>query len=85
MLEWNHAFAGGQLGKDKVPNITPNPTTGIGKWSDGDVSTLLELGMTPDGDFVGSDMGKVVNNGTSKLPDADVEAIVTYLQSLPPS
>ena len=85
VLEWNHAFAGGQLGKDKVPNITPNPTTGIGKWSDGDVSTLLELGMTPDGDFVGSDMGKVVNNGTSKLPDADVEAIVTYLRSLPPS
>ena len=41
VLEWNHAFAGGQLGKDKVPNITPNPTAGIGKWSDGDVSTLL--------------------------------------------
>ena len=85
VLEWDHAFVGGQLGKDKVPNITPNPTAGIGKWSDGDVTTLLKLGMTPDGDFVGSDMSKVVNNGTSKLPDADVEAIVTYLQSLPPS
>ena len=39
--------------------------------------------MTPNGDFVGSEMAKVVNNGTSKLPDADLAAIVTYLQSLP--
>ncbi len=69
-----------QLGKEKVPNITPNPTAGIGKWSDGDLGTLLKLGMTPDGDFVGSEMAKVVNNGTSKLPDADIAAIVAYLR-----
>ena len=36
------------------------------------------------GDFVGSDMAKVVNNGTSKLPDADLAAIVTFIKSLPP-
>ena len=40
--------------------------------------------MTPDGDFLGSEMAKVVNNGTGKLPDADLAAIVAYLQSLPP-
>ena len=78
-------FAGAQLGKEKVPNITPNPTGGLGKWSAGDLGTFLKLGMTPDGDFVGSEMAKVVNNGTSKLPDADIAAIVAYLESLPPS
>jgi mono/diheme cytochrome c family protein len=85
VLEWNHAFAGAQLGKEKVPNITPNPAGGVGKWSAGDLGTFLKLGMTPDGDFVGSEMAKVVNNGTSKLPDADIAAIVAYLESLPPS
>ena len=30
-------------------------------------------------------MAKVVNNGTSKLPESDLAGIVAYLQSLPPS
>ena len=72
------------LGKEKVPNITSDPTAGIGKWSASDIGTVLQLGMTPNGDFVGSDMAKVVNNGTSKLPDTDLEAIVTFVKSLPP-
>ena len=84
VLEQDRAFAGAQLGKEKVPNITSDPTTGLGKWSTSDIGTVLKLGMTPDGDFLGSEMAKVVNNGTGKLPDADLAAIVAYLQSLPP-
>ena len=84
-LEWDHAFAGATLGKEKIPDITPNPDGGLGKWSTGDLATFLKLGMTPDGDFVGSEMAKVVNNGTSKLPEPDLGGIVAYLQSLPPS
>ena len=84
VLEWDHAFTGARLGKEKVPDITPDPS-GLGKWSAGDLATFFTLGMLPDGDFVGSEMAKVVNNGTSKLPEADVAAIVAYLQSLPSS
>jgi mono/diheme cytochrome c family protein len=83
VLEQDRAFAGAQLGKEKVPNITSDPA-GLGKWSASDIGTVLKLGMTPDGDFLGSEMAKVVNNGTGKLPDADLAAIVAYLQSLPP-
>ena len=39
--------------------------------------------MLPDGDFVGGEMAKVVTNATSKLPPEDVQAIATYLKSLP--
>ena len=67
------------------PNITPNPSSGIGKWAASDLDTFLTLGMLPDGDFAGSDMANVINNGTSKLPQADIDAIVAYLQSLPAS
>jgi len=41
--------------------------------------------MTPKGDFVGGEMAKIVDNGTSKLPDADIAAMAAYLKSLPPT
>ena len=37
--------------------------------------------MTPKGDFIGGEMAKIVNNGTSKLPAPDVAAIVDLLKS----
>jgi mono/diheme cytochrome c family protein len=67
----------------KVPNITPDPATGIGSWAQSDVVRVLRTGQLPDGDFVGSVMAEVVN-GTSKLSDADRQAIAVYLAGLPP-
>jgi mono/diheme cytochrome c family protein len=66
-----------------VPNITPDPQTGIGNWSEEDITTLLKTGQTPEFDFVGGAMGEVVRN-TSRLDDADRRAIAVYLKSLPP-
>ncbi len=67
-----------------APNLTQDKATGIGAWSDGDIALALKFGMKPDGDVVGSVMYEVVENGTSKLRDADAAAIVEYLKSLPP-
>ena len=38
------AFAGNPQGPDgqKAPNVTPDPETGIGKWSIEDITTLLK-------------------------------------------
>ncbi len=69
---------------DKVPNITPDPETGLGKWSAEDLDGLLSLGMTPDADFVGSSMGEVIENTTGKLTSEDRAAMIAYLRSLPP-
>ena len=84
-LETSLAMSGTTDGPEgqKVPNITPDKDTGIGSWSPKDVVRVLRTGQLPDGDFVGSVMGEVVN-GTSKLTDADRQAIAVYLQSLPP-
>jgi mono/diheme cytochrome c family protein len=84
-LEQSRAYSGNPQGPDnlKVPNITPDPETGIGKWSIAEITDLLKTGQTPSFDFVGSAMGEVVK-GTSKLTDADREAIAAYLKSLPP-
>ncbi|MEX0807226.1 MAG: cytochrome c [Dongiaceae bacterium] len=67
----------------KIPNITPDPETGIGAWSDDEILRVLESGMLPDFDVVGGGMAEVVRNSTSKLTDEDRVAIVAYLRSLP--
>lgn len=85
-LDTSRRFAGTADGPggERVPNITPHPETGIGKWSTGDLLDVLKLGMIPDGDFVGGSMGEVVRNTTGKLSDEDLRAIVADLKSLPP-
>jgi mono/diheme cytochrome c family protein len=84
-LETSLAMSGTTAGPEgqKVPNITPDGDTGIGSWSPKDIVRVLRTGQLPNGDFVGSLMGEVVN-GTSKLTDADRQAIAVYLLSLPP-
>lgn len=67
----------------KVPNITPDPKTGLGKWSPQDVIRVLQSGLLPDFDTVGGAMGEVVR-ATSKLDPADRAAIAAYLATLPP-
>jgi len=77
-------LAGTSHGPDgkAVPNITPDPNTGIGNWGEHDIITLLKDGQTPDFDFVGGAMGEIVRN-TSRLDDADRQAIAVYLGSIP--
>lgn len=67
-----------------VPNITPDPETGIGRWSDGDLKTLFTLGMLPNTDFVGGGMGEVVDRVTSAWTDTDRRSAIRYLRALPP-
>ncbi len=67
-----------------IPNITPDKTTGIGRWPDGDLKELFQSGMLPDGDFVGSEMGEVIDQATSRMKDTDIKAMIQYLRSLPP-
>jgi mono/diheme cytochrome c family protein len=85
-LKTSEAFAGNPKPPegDKVPNITPDPESGLGKWSDADIAEVLKSGMTPDGDFVGSSMAEVVRNTSGKMTDGDMRAVVSYLRSLPP-
>lgn len=70
---------------DRAPDITPDPDSGIGRWSSQEVELFLEIGMLPDGDFVGGGMSAVIDNTTGKLTPEDRRAIAAYLQSLPAS
>jgi mono/diheme cytochrome c family protein len=76
--------ASGPEGK-AVPNITSDSEKGIGKWSEGELTFMLEIGMQPDGDFVGGGMNEVVENSTSKLTAEDRAAIAAYLRTVSPA
>jgi mono/diheme cytochrome c family protein len=85
-LDGGKRLAGTAKGPDgkKVPNITPHPEDGIGKWSESDIIYFLKTGFFPDGDVAGGAMVEVIEDGTSFLDDADRSAIATYLRDLPP-
>ncbi len=75
--------AGGGEG-ELVSNITPDPGTGIGEWTKGDIVSFLETGMKPDFDDVQGSMEEVITHGTSKLSKKDRTAMAVYLLSLKP-
>jgi len=80
------AFSGG-LSWDEppfkvtAPNITPDPETGIGKWSDADIKKLLRTGVRPNGVPV----AVIMPTGFYEIiTDRDMDAIVAYLRTLKP-
>lgn len=79
-------YAGTTDGPDGglVPNITPDPNTGIGRWRPSEITEYLHSGATPDGDFAGGLMAEVIDDGLRYLDDSDIQAIVTYIRSVPP-
>lgn len=73
----------GFLGED-VPNITPDPKTGIGDWKREDIAYLLRTGTKPDLDNVQGLMAEVVEHGYKSMTEEDALAIADYLKSIPP-
>jgi mono/diheme cytochrome c family protein len=67
--------------KVTAPNITPDPDTGIGKWTDAQIKTALRKGKRPDG----SNLAPIMPTGFYELlTDKDVDAIVAYLRTVKP-
>jgi mono/diheme cytochrome c family protein len=69
---------------EPVPDIRSDQGQGIHKWSREEVLNYLESGEDPDGDYAGSLMFDVIDQGTELLTDADRKAMVDYLKDLPP-
>jgi mono/diheme cytochrome c family protein len=81
----SRAYSGGPApeGDGTIPNITPDPETGIGSWSDAEIVEAFETGFKPDFDTFGGSMVAVQQNLAMLTPE-DLMAIAVYLKSLPP-
>ncbi len=64
-----------------APNITPDPETGIGRWTDPQLMRAIREGIRPDGSVIGPPMPIFFYRG---LADADLRAMVAYLRTVPP-
>ena len=72
----------GPWGVVHARNLTPDSTTGIGKWTSQQIVTALRTGSTPDGAQLAPIMPWM--NYSSILDADDAVAIASYLKSLPP-
>jgi mono/diheme cytochrome c family protein len=63
------------------PNLTPDPETGLGSWTEEQIVTALREGHTPTGDILRPPMPIAFYRGVS---DRDAHAIAVYLRSLAP-
>ncbi|WP_373888945.1 cytochrome c [Massilia sp. ST3] len=64
-----------------APNITPDPQTGIGKWSADDFFKMMRTGRSRNGDLLYPAMPFA---SYTKVTRADSDAIFAYLRSVPP-
>jgi mono/diheme cytochrome c family protein len=84
--QFNKALSGGLRFDEPpfdvtAPNITPDPETGIGKWSDADIKRALRTGYRPNG----VRLAEVMPYGYYEiLTPPDLDGIVAYLRSIPP-
>jgi Cytochrome c len=84
-----HLFGGGGFGfryKDGrwliPPNLTPDPVSGIGGWSEADIVKAIRTGITPDDRKLNPMMPyEVAFHG---MTDEDATDIARFLRSLPP-
>ena len=74
-------FAIPGLGVFVPPNLTSDPATGLGKWSEAEIATALTTGVIPGGRVLAPIMPW---RSFAHLTPSDALAIAAYLKSLPP-
>jgi cytochrome c553 len=84
--DMSRVMAGGMEMKEsfgvlRTPNVTMDPDTGIGKWTDEQIMAAIRTGQRPDGTMLIPIMPYTYYN---KMSDDDLKAIVAWMKSLPP-
>ena len=69
------------LGIFYPPNLTPDPATGLGKWTEADIIKAVRTGVRPDGRQL---VPIMPYHSYGKLMDGDAQALAGYLKSLNP-
>jgi mono/diheme cytochrome c family protein len=69
------------LGVFYPPNLTPDPETGLGGWSEADIARAVRTGVRPDGRELAPAMPW---RAYAALSDEDAAALAAYLKGLKP-
>jgi mono/diheme cytochrome c family protein len=78
-LKGGTRFAAPPLGAIYSKNLTPDPETGIGRYSDGQIARMMRWSVRPDGRASVQPLMPFHN-----MSDEDMVAIISYLRAQPP-
>ena len=82
-LDNGKKFAGALTAGWRAFDITSDKGTGIGAWSDDNLSAYLSHGHAMGHGTASGPMGEAVDHSFSQFAPEDVRALVTYLRSIP--
>lgn len=68
-------------GRIVAPNLTPDPETGVGRWTDDQLARAIREGIGHDGRAL---FPMMPYTHYRKMPDEDLASVVVYFRSLPP-
>jgi|SRR5579862_4762657 hypothetical protein len=71
----------GLPGQIVAPNLTPDPETGSGNWSDDALARAIREGIGHDGRTL---FPLMPYEGFRNMPDEDLASVIVFLRSLPP-
>jgi mono/diheme cytochrome c family protein len=74
------ALEGGEIQGWMSPNLNGDRRTGLGTWSETDIVTYLQAGTNAHAAASGP-MAEVISKSTSRMSDADLQAIAEYLKT----
>jgi mono/diheme cytochrome c family protein len=80
----NAKFAGAVVDGWKAYDITPDASTGIGRWTDAEVATYLTTGHASGHGGANGSMAEAIDLSLRHLDASDAAAIVVYLRTVPP-
>ncbi len=76
-------FAGEVVDGWRAYNITQDRDSGIGAWSDDQIADYLKTGHAVGRGSAGGPMAEAVEFSLSKIAPSDIQAMVSYLRSIP--
>jgi mono/diheme cytochrome c family protein len=80
-LGGGNIYADKGLGTLWIPNLTPDPDTGLGRWTDDEIMRAIRDGVSADGHFL---LPLMPFFSFQHVSDEDARSIVAYLRSIPP-
>ncbi|MFT8807302.1 c-type cytochrome [Gluconobacter sp.] len=81
--EGSSPLAGASLSSWYAPNVTSDPVSGIGGWSNEDLFRYLKTGDVPGKAQAGGPMAEAIEHSFQYLNDADIRAMVAYIKQVP--
>lgn len=76
-------LAGADLGGWHAPDITSDPVSGIGGWSEDELASFLKNGHVDGKAIAAGGMAEAVEHSLRHLTDADLHVMAAYLKSVP--